>query len=324
MEISTCSCPHNHYPLPLSDESPAGDIVSESDGGVIERAISRAGHRPRQKRALLISIVLTVVMMAAEFVAGWLTGSLMLVSDAVHMLSHTLSLSISFFAIVLAAQKTGVRLSYGLYRVEILAALLNGIGLLVFSLWIVYEALARIASPTHVMGVEMTVVAVVGLLVNLTTAYILGRSGLEDLNTKSAFLHMLADTFSSVVIIAGGILIIFTGWVVVDPVLSLVVAAVIVRWSWGLIKDSTLILLERKPEHISVESAVDGIMKEFPEIKNIHDIHIWEITSQFICFTAHIVLEDVRISEALALRQKVYEFLRTRLGIGHVVIQFEC
>lgn len=274
--------------------------------------------------ALFLCILLTATMMVIEFVAGLFTGSLMLISDAIHMLSHAASLGVSFLAIILAQKKSGVKLSFGLYRVEILAALFNGIGLAGFSLWIVYEGITRLLAPVTVLGPELTAVAVAGLAVNLTTALILQRAGLEDLNTKSAFLHMLADTFSSVGIVVGGIIISFTNWNIVDPILSMVVAGVVARWSWGLLRDSTLILLEHKPKHLDVQDIVNELEREFEEIKDVHDIHLWEITSQFISMTIHIVLDDVMLSETHHIRSRTVDYLRHKFGIAQVVIQFEC
>jgi cobalt-zinc-cadmium efflux system protein len=233
-------------------------------------------------------------------------------------------LGISVSALILAQKKTNDALPYGLYRVEILAAFLNGIGLAGFSLWIVYEGIQRILHPVTILGSELTVVALIGLAVNLTTAIILQRAGLEDLNTKSAFLHMIADTFSSVAIVVGGVTIYLTKWFIVDPILSIVVAGFIARWSWGLLRDSTLILLERKPNHLDLQEMQDKLKGEIPEVKDVHDLHVWEITSQFICLSAHIVLDDVGLSGAQRIRSKVADYLQHHFGIGHVVLQVEC
>ncbi|MEW5800299.1 MAG: cation diffusion facilitator family transporter [Bacteroidota bacterium] len=281
-------------------------------------------HRPQQRRALFICVVLTALMMVVEFIAGYLTGSLMLVSDAIHMLSHATALSVSFLAVILAQRKTSEHLPFGLYRVEILAAFFNGIGLAGFSVWIVYEGVLRILNPVNILGPELTAVALIGLAVNLTTAVILQKAGLEDLNTKSAFLHMLADTFSSIAIVVGGIIISFTNWIIVDPILSMFVAVLVTRWSWGLLRDSVLILLERKPDNVNVAEIQSELRTEFPTIKDIHDLHIWEITSQFVCLSAHIVLDDMKLSETQNIRSNITEHLKHHFGIAHAVIQVEC
>lgn len=281
-------------------------------------------HRPQQRRALFICVVLTALMMVVEFVAGYITGSLMLVSDAIHMLSHATALGVSLLAVVLAQKKTSEHLPFGLYRVEILAAFINGIGLAGFSVWIVYEGVLRILNPVTILGPELTAVALIGLVVNLTTAFILQKSGLEDLNTKSAFLHMLADTFSSVAIVIGGIIISFTNWIIVDPILSMFVALLVARWSWSLLRDSVLILLERKPDNVNIAKIQTELKKEFPPIKDIHDLHIWEITSQFVCLSAHIVFDDMKLSETQNIRLNIIEHLENHFGIAHAVLQIEC
>jgi cobalt-zinc-cadmium efflux system protein len=309
-------CSHDHKPISHAPPHHPGD--HHHHGG------APGLHRPQQRRALLISVLLTSGMMVVEFVAGVLTGSLMLISDAIHMLSHTTALGISLLAIVLAQKKTGEHFPFGLYRVEILAALFNGIGLAGFSLWIVYEGILRIINPVAILGPELTAVALVGLAVNLTTAVILRRAGLEDLNTKSAFLHMLADTFSSVTIVAGGVIIIFTGWFIVDPVLGMVVALLVGKWSWELLRDSVLILLERSPNDVNGNEIKSVLKAEFPEIRDIHDLHIWEITSQFVCLTMHVVFEDKKLKEVHEVRSKMAEYLENRFRIGHSVIQIEC
>lgn len=322
LEQNVLPCLHKHQPLfDGHSESLAGGGELDSDA---RHSHELRVHRPYQRRALFFCVLLTATMMVVEFVAGLLTGSLMLISDAIHMLSHAMALGVSLLAIIIAQGETGDELPFGLYRVEILAALLNGIGLAGFSIWIVYEGILRILHPVPILGPTMTAVALVGLAVNLTTAVILIKSGLEDLNTKSAFLHMLADTFSSVAIVLGGIVISFTDWVIVDPILSMVVAVLVAKWSWSLLRDSTLVLLERKPDHLNLKDVQEKLMQVFPEIKNVHDPHLWEITSQFVCLSAHIVLDDMKLSETHGIRSKVTECLLRQFGIRHVVLQLEC
>jgi cobalt-zinc-cadmium efflux system protein len=315
-------CVHEHKPLLHNQHQHSHDEDEHSHSHHHHHHYEI--HRPQQRRALLICVCLTTLMMVVEFGAGWFTGSLMLISDAIHMLSHAAALGISFLALLLAQKQTSDELPFGLYRVEILAALLNGISIAFFSIWIVYEGVGRMLHPVDIRGSELTVVALIGLAVNLTTAVILQRAGLEDLNTKSAFLHMLADTFSSVAIVIGGIIIYFTNWILIDPIMSMVVAGVVAKWSWGLLRDSTRILLERKPSHLSLQEIQDQLMGEIPEIRDVHDLHVWEITSQFVCASAHIVLDDMALKETQRIRSKVVDSLQHHFGIGHAVIQVEC
>lgn len=263
-------------------------------------------------------------MMVIEFVAGWMSGSLMLAGDALHMLSHVAALGISLMAIKLANRQCGDHLPYGLYRLEVLAALLNGLGLAAFSMWIVYEGIERLWNPVHISGHELVVVATLGLIVNVLTAVILFRAGMEDLNTKSAWLHMLADGASSVVVVLGAVVIVFTGWRAIDPLLSILVALVVGKWSWNLLHEALMILLERKPVHINLTELETHLLHAFPEIRDIHDLHVWEITSHYFCLSAHIVLDDMKLSDTQQVRAAVAEDLRKHFGIGHAVLQFEC
>jgi cobalt-zinc-cadmium efflux system protein len=316
-------CPHPHLHAPLPSEPHHHGNRHEHLTDDHQHHHSRS-HRPRQQRALWLCLILTLLMMVIEVAAGWISGSLMLTSDAAHMLSHFAALGISLMAIKLAHKPCSDDLPYGLYRLEVLAALLNGLGLAGFSLWIIYEGIERLLHPVAVSGHELLVVAVAGLAVNMVTALILFRSGLEDLNTKGAWLHMLADGLSSVVVVIGAVVIVFTGWWAIDPLLSILVALVIGKWSWGLLRDSVDILLERKPNHIKLEEVEKHLLREFPEIRDIHDVHVWEITSHYICLSAHVILADVKLSETQQIRTAVAEHLRRRFGIGHAVIQFEC
>lgn len=193
-----------------------------------------------KERALLICIIITVLVMLLEFWVGELAGSLMLISDGFHMLSHAASLLVTLSALLLArkwkSRKEGDSLP------ELIGALINGAGLIFFTVFIVLESLERLEHPEQIDLLNTFAVAVLGLMINLTTALILGISGVEDLNTRSAYLHMLADTFSSVVILLGLVIIHFTGWLFIDPVLSLVVAFVIAKWAYGLFRETFLSL----------------------------------------------------------------------------------
>lgn len=280
------------------------------------------GHRPRQRRALVWCLGITLVATVGEAIGGWLTGSLMLLSDAVHMLSHTVALAVSYVAIWMANRPRTPRSHYGLFRAEILASLFNALGLFALTGWIVYESVERLFSPVHVVGPAMVAVAIIGLLVNVATAWILGRSGAEDLNTRSALLHMLGDLFSSVVIVVGGIVLLQTGWDWIDPVLSLVVALVVFWWAVGLLRSSCSILLERAPEGIDPEDVRGAVCAE-AGVRGVHDMHIWEITSGYVCVTAHVVVDDIRVSETSVLRESICELLWERFQVAHVTLQIE-
>lgn len=280
-------------------------------------------HRPQAKRQLMLSIGLTGVMMVVEVVAGILTNSLALISDAGHMLTHFFALAVSLGAIYLAARPTGRHLSFGLYRTEVLAALFNGVTLLLITAYIFWEGYQRILAPEPVKSQQMLVVAVIGLLVNLVCAWILSRVSSEDLNLRSAFIHMIGDTVSSVGIVAGAIIIMLTGWNIVDPILSILIAAVILVWAVGLLRDSVRVLLETTPRHLKVEEVERFILAQVPEVKHVHDVHIWEITSRMYTMTAHVALEDRAVSEAQRVLEEVAHLLSHHFDIEHATLQLE-
>lgn len=317
------STPHCHSPHAPTLPTSHGEHGHSHGAGHSHVHIDPAHHRPEQRRALFLCIALTVTMMVVEIVGGWWTGSLMLLSDAAHMLSHAVALGISYVALRLAGRSPSDRSHYGWYRAEILAAFLNGLGILVLSGWIALEALHRFREPRVVDGPEMTLIALLGLGVNVTTAVILGKAGANDLNTRSAFLHMLGDTLSSVAIVIGGLVLWGTGWLWIDPALSLLVTALVLWWGVGLLRDSTSILLERTPKNIETEAVRTSIVETVPEILDVHDLHIWEITSGYVCLTAHVVVDDVPVSVTHAIHAAASEHLRESFGVGHVTLQFE-
>ncbi len=280
------------------------------------------GHRPLQRRALLTSMVLTAAAMLLEIAGGLLTGSLMLLSDAVHMLSHAVALAVSYLAIWMAARPRTPRSHYGLFRAEILASLLNGFGLFALCGWIVGESILRLRTPTPIHGLEMLVVAAIGLVINLVTAWILARSGAEDLNTRSALLHMIGDLLSSVVVVLGGLVFLATGWSWLDPALSLFVALLMLIWSIGLVRSSCSVLLERAPEYVEPDEVLRALRAE-PGVLDVHDLHVWEITSGYICLTAHVVVDDAPVSETVLLRESLCELLWKRFRVAHATLQLE-
>jgi len=281
-------------------------------------------YRAKEQSRLLICMVITAAAMFLEFFGGLWTNSLALLSDAAHMFSHLFSLGISYIAILFAKKAADRIRSYGFYRAEILAALFNGFTLAIIVIWIVFDAIRRIMNPTEIATMEMLVIAVIGLIVNLTAAMILKSVSQEDLNIKSVFFHLLSDTVSSIGIIAAGITIHYTGKVWLDPLASVLIAVMILIWSLRLIKESVHILLEATPKNLSQTKIIGMIKQEIPEIQDIHHIHIWELTSGVCSLTAHISVADIRLSESDNLRKKVNQLLEKYFNITHTNLQFEC
>ncbi len=278
-------------------------------------------HRGEERRKLILAASLTGAMFVVEGVAGFLTNSLALLSDAGHMLTHLIALLISLGAILFAAKPPTARKTYGFYRLEILAALFNGITLLLITLWIFSHAYQRIINPEPIASGQMFIVAIIGLMVNLACAYILKTSH-GSLNIKSAFVHMMADTFSSLIVVIGAIIMHYTQWYMLDPTLSILICIIILIWSYQLIRDSVDILLEATPKDVSLEDVVKDI-KELAEVEDVHDIHIWTITSGMYAMSTHICIKDLRVSETQEIMEKINTVVKEKHNIDHTVIQLE-
>lgn len=295
---------------------------------ILECASSEKGggknYRVREKKRLALCMIIIGATMLLELFGGLWTNSLALLSDAAHMFSHLFSLGASFIAIWIATREADEVRSYGFYRAEILAALFNGVTLFIIVAWIFYDAILRFFNPQPIATMEMLVIAVIGLVVNLVSAYLLRDVCGKDLNLKSAFMHMIADTVSSVGIIAAGILIYYTGKMWLDPLASVLIAAMILRWSWQLTKDAVHILLESTPKHLKKEEIVAAIQQAVPEVHRIHHIHMWELTSHLCAFTAHVEIDDVKVSQSEDLRTRINTVLRESYHITHTNLQFEC
>ena len=278
-------------------------------------------HRGEERSKLVLACALTGTMFIVEGIAGFLTNSLALLSDAGHMLTHMIALLISLGAIMFASRPPTARKTYGFYRLEILAALFNGATLFLITIWIFFHAYKRIINPEPVASGHMLIVAIVGLLVNLACAYILKTSH-GSLNIKSAFMHMMADTFSSLVVVFGAIIMHYTQWYMLDPALSILICIIILVWSYQLITESVDILLEATPKDVDLENVVKSI-SELDEIEGVHDVHIWTITSGMYAMSAHIYIKDIMVSETQQIMSNINTLVNEKFSIGHTVIQFE-
>jgi cobalt-zinc-cadmium efflux system protein len=276
----------------------------------------------RHDRSILQwSFAITLVMMVVEIVTGLMTESLALVSDGIHMFTHAFALGLSWGAIVLATRAASPEKSFGYYRMEIVAAFANGITVLASAAWILIEAAGRLYAPREVQIQTTLYIAVIGLVVNIITGALLMRADQGNLNIKSAFLHMLTDALSSVAIIIGLIVIYYTGWEWIDPLLAVLVGVVIVKWSWSLLRDSLHILLEGSP--VNVDKVRSHVLANYPEIRDVHDIHIWQISQRFNCLTAHLTLRPEDIANYPKLVKLLADDLRDHFDIGHTNFQPE-
>ncbi len=258
--------------------------------------------------------------MFAEAIGGWLTNSLALLADAGHMLTDVAALALTLMAIWFASRPATPRKTYGYYRLEILAAFVNGIALVLLSLWVIYEAFERWNNPPEVFGLGLTVVATGGLIVNLLAAYLLHGDHTHDLNMRGAWLHVMGDALGSVAAIGAGVLILAFGWLWADAVVSVLISLIIIYGAWKLIRESVNVLLEGTPSHINL-TAVEESMLRMKDVKDVHDLHVWTITSGIEAMSVHIVHQET-ISPSNLL-QNVRERLHDEFGIDHLTIQME-
>ncbi len=275
------------------------------------------------RRGILLALSITLIMMIAEVIGGLLSNSLALLSDAGHMFTDALALTLSFFALKFAEMPATEKKTYGFYRLEILSALLNGIMLIIISLYILYEAYQRILHPAVVEGKLMLIVAVIGLFVNILGALFLVKHHGTSLNIRGAFLHIIGDAASSVGVIIGGIIIYYTGWFLIDPLLSIMIAVGIILGTLGLVTESVNILLESVPAHISVETVVQEI-ENIKGVQEAYHVHVWTITSGVYALSAHVVIDDQLVSGSRELLDAIRTMLEQRFNILHSTIQLEC
>ncbi len=275
------------------------------------------------KRGLKIALSITIIMTVVEAIGGFLANSLALIGDAGHMLTDSIAIAIGLFAIVIASRPPDIRRTYGHYRFEILAALINGAILLFVAGYIFYESYQRFVNPPEVKGVTVLVIASMGLIANLMGIYFLRRGQQINLNIRSAFLHMLGDTLSSIGVIAAGIIIYFTGWMLIDSIVSILIGGIILKGALELVLESGNILLESVPKGISLESVSDS-MYSVKGVLDVHDLHLWSITSGMNALSAHILIEDQRLSEGARIINEVNEILRNKFDISHTTLQLEC
>ena len=251
-------------------------------------------YRSVEKRKLILSLSITSVVMIVEVIGGFLTHSIALISDAGHMFTHCFALAISLAAIMIARKPLCHHRTFGLYRAEIVAAFVNGLFLLFVVAIIIYEAVLRIIHPEEVLSLHMLLIALVGLAVNLFSIGILHGSHKEDMNVRSVFYHMVADAASSVGIVVAAIVIFYTGWNIIDPLVSLGISGVIIYWAWGILKDSTIILLEMAPRGLNTDIISDDLKSHFPEIRELFNVHLWTITADMLVFSAHVLLNEAQ------------------------------
>jgi cobalt-zinc-cadmium efflux system protein len=274
----------------------------------------------KNRRALATALAITAAYTAVEVIGGLITGSLALLADAGHMLSDNFSLGLALIAFWLSAKPPTPERSFGYKRAEILAALVNGMTLVAISIWIFYEAYQRFQDPPEILGGWMMTVAVIGLSVNVAAAWVLMRSKAESLNLQGALRHILADLAGSAGVIAAAVIILLTGWLYADPLISVLIGFLVLGSSWKLLKESTNILLEQAPRGIDV-TEVGRKMVGVEGVEEVHDLHVWEITSGFPALAAHVLVGQGE--DCHEMRREIERVLYREFGIEHTTLQVD-
>jgi cobalt-zinc-cadmium efflux system protein len=274
-------------------------------------------------RRFVLSLALTAVIFLAELVGGLLTRSLSLLSDAAHVFLDVFALGLSYVAIRLAALPPNDRHTYGYHRLRVLAALANGATLLLVAFEIFREAIQRFSNPEPILAGPMLVVAVLGLVVNIVVALVLRGHSHEDLNVRSAFLHVLGDALASVGVIIAGLVIVLTGWMPVDPLISVLIGVIILIGSGNVLRQSVHILAEGVPQGLTA-TEVAKAMHGVEGVSEVHDLHVWTVSPGYTALSAHVVLDDQSLSEAQSIMEDLKTALVAQFGIDHTTIQFEC
>ena len=284
-----------------------------------------AGHQHTHnmaKQSLRLAFFLTILILGAELIGGFLANSLALLSDAGHVITDIFALGLAWFAIVQAERPANARKTFGYHRVGILAALVNAVTLILIAIAILWEAVQRLQHPQPVQPLIMFLAAGVGIIVNLYIGFGLRKEG-ENLNARAATLHVFGDAAVSAGVIIAGIVILLTRWTIVDPLLSIGVSVLIASGAWRILRETTDILLEGVPRGLSMSDLVDD-MRRIPGVQDVHDLHVWSITSNMYALSCHVMIENLPPSNSSSILQALNSMLNEKYHIGHATIQFEC
>jgi len=265
-----------------------------------------------------LALGLTLLFALVEIVGGFWSGSLALLGDAGHMFSDSFALGLAAVASVLAMKPATTRFSYGYGRIEVVVALINVLLMFAVVAWIAVEAWQRFASPSEVRGVAVMLIAFIGLVVNLLVAWVLHR-GEQTLNTRAAMLHVLGDVLGSVAALVSGLVITFTGWLPIDPILSLLIGVLILVSSIRLLRETLNLILEGVPANINLEEVGQAMASSASGIHSVHDLHIWAVSSNHVMLSAHVIIED--LTRWPSIHKSIESLLHDRFEITHVTLQ---
>ncbi|MCC7318014.1 MAG: cation transporter [Bacteroidales bacterium] len=283
------------------------------------------GHLSGKKegRNLLITVVLNIVISTVELIGGLLSNSLALISDALHNFSDGIALLIAYITLKMSKKAPNKQLTFGYKRIQILAAMFNAVTLIAICVFLLVEAFHRLQNPSEVEGYSMLIVASIGMIANLVGVFLLKDFSKNNLNIKSAYLHLIGDTLSSVAVIVGGVLIIFFKIYWVDPVITLLISVYIIKETWHVLAETYHILMQSGPKDLQLEPIAER-MKLIDGIKNIHHLHVWQLTEQEIFFEAHLEMEnDMLLSMVQEKREEAEHVLMHEFGFTHITLQTE-
>ncbi|WP_019907288.1 cation diffusion facilitator family transporter [Thermoanaerobacter indiensis] len=280
-------------------------------------------HGEISKKNLVIAMILNFVITIGEIIGGILSGSLSLISDALHNFSDGISIIVSYIAIKISKKENNEKMTFGYKRAEILAALFNSVVLVVISLYLFKEAYVKFFKPEPIDGVLMIVVAIIGLVANTLSMFLLRENAQKNLNIKSTYIHLLSDALSSLGVVIGGIFIYAYNIYWIDPLLTVLIGAYIIKESFEIIDETIGILMQKTPENINLDIIKKEIEK-LPDVKNIHHVHVWQTNDKDIHFECHVnTKDDIKLSQAKLLMDQIETILDETFGIHHVTLQME-
>ncbi len=272
---------------------------------------------------LTIGLALTLAFVLIEIGAGVFANSLALLTDAAHNFADALALGLSWWALRLSLRPANHTRTYGYHRAGILVALVNAATLIALSLIIIYEAVRRLGAPPEVQEQAIVLVGILGFVINTSIAWSLHRSSQNDVNVRSAFIHMAGDALATVGVVVAGIGIALFGWEWLDPLASVLIALLIVWSAWGIVRETVDILLEGTPRDVNVEAMVQDITR-VPGVRGVHDLHVWSLSSDLRMLSAHVLTEDMTIADGAQVQHDINALLLNDYGIGHTALQLEC
>lgn len=283
-------------------------------------------HSPESQvseKNLMITMLLNFLITAVEIAGGILSGSLSLLSDAIHNFSDGIAIIISYIAMRLSRRPSTLRHTFGLKRAEIIAAIVNASTLIVISFFLIREAIDRFTSPTAIAGNLMLVVASVGLVANVIGTFLLRKGSTGNLNLRAAYLHLLGDAVSSLAVIIGALVIMIFDIVWIDSALTILISLYILKAAYDIVKESIDVLMMSTPEEINMKELQRSV-ETIPGVRNIHHLHIWRLNDSVIHFEAHIEVDDIPVSKTDEIRTRIQEYLHATHDITHTTLQFEC